>query len=57
MMMHGILASMAEFYSLNLAQEVLKGMTQKAPSAAPPPKHLWATSTSAPPTPEDASPA
>lgn len=55
--MHGILASMAEFYSLNLAQEVLKGMTQKAPSAAPPPKRLWATSTSAPPTPEDASPA
>lgn len=30
MLMHGILASMAEFYSLNLAQEVLKGMTQKA---------------------------
>ena len=24
MLMHGILASMAEFYSLNLAQEVLK---------------------------------
>lgn len=30
MLMHGILASIAEFYSLNLAQEVLKGMTQKA---------------------------
>jgi len=30
MLMHDILASMAEFYSLKLAQEVLKGMTQKA---------------------------
>lgn len=36
--MHGILASMAEFYSLNLAQEVLKGMTQKASMGGTPAK-------------------
>jgi len=30
MLMHGIMASIAEFYSLNLAQEVVKGMVQKA---------------------------
>ncbi len=30
MLMHGIMASIAEFYSLNLAQEVLKGTTEKA---------------------------
>lgn len=36
--MHGILASMAEFYSLNLAQEVLKGMTQKAAVGGTPTK-------------------
>lgn len=29
MMMHGILATMAEFYSQNLAREALKGMAQK----------------------------
>lgn len=34
MLMHGILASIAEFYSLNLAQEVLKGMTQRRQLAA-----------------------
>lgn len=38
MLMHGILASMAEFYSLNLAQEVLKGMTQKASMGGTPAK-------------------
>ena len=38
MLMHGILASMAEFYSLNLAQEVLKGMTQKAAIGGTPTK-------------------
>ena len=38
MLMHGILASMAEFYSLNLAQEVLKGMTQKATIGGTPTK-------------------
>ena len=38
MLMHGILASMAEFYSLNLAQEVLKGMTQKASIGGTPTK-------------------
>ena len=30
MLMHGIMASIAEFYSLNLAQEVTKGLVQKA---------------------------
>ena len=30
MLMHGILATIAEFYSLNLAQEVVKGLRQKA---------------------------
>lgn len=38
MLMHGILASMAEFYSLNLAQEVVKGMTQKASIGGTPTK-------------------
>ena len=38
MLMHGILASMAEFYSLNLAQEVLKGMPQKAAIGGTPTK-------------------
>ncbi|MGK4187075.1 hypothetical protein AB0X98_02655 [Rothia koreensis] len=28
--MHGIMASIAEFYSRNLAQEVAKGLVQKA---------------------------
>ena len=28
-MMHGVLATMAEFYSTNLAREAIKGMTQK----------------------------
>jgi site-specific DNA recombinase len=30
MLLHGIMASIAEFYSRNLANEVVKGMTQKA---------------------------
>lgn len=30
MLVHGIMSSIAEFYSYNLAQEVVKGMTQKA---------------------------
>lgn len=38
MLMHGILASMAEFYSLNLAQEVTKGMVQKATLGGTPTK-------------------
>lgn len=41
MLMHGILASMAEFYSLNLAQEVLKGMTQKAAIGGTPTNALF----------------
>jgi DNA invertase Pin-like site-specific DNA recombinase len=32
MLLHGIMSSIAEFYSRNLANEVLKGMTQKASS-------------------------
>ncbi|GHU53589.1 hypothetical protein AGMMS49975_12050 [Clostridia bacterium] len=32
MLLHGIMASIAEFYSLNLATEVVKGMTTKAKS-------------------------
>mgnify|MGYP001686463167 CR=1 FL=1 len=40
MLLHGIMCSIAEFYSSNLAAEVAKGMTQKAanggtPSRAP----------------------
>lgn len=40
MLLHGIIASIAEFYSRNLAQEVMKGMRQKViqggtPSRAP----------------------
>lgn len=52
MLMHGILASMAEFYSLNLAQEVIKGIPRKPQSVAPRPKHRWVTSTCAAPTPK-----
>src|SRR5205807_8239268 len=29
-LLHGIMASVAEFYSLNLATEIMKGLTQKA---------------------------
>ena len=32
MLLHGIMSSIAEFYSRNLANEVIKGMTQKARS-------------------------
>ena len=32
MLLHGIMSSIAEFYSRNLAAEVMKGMTQKARS-------------------------
>lgn len=31
MLFHGIMSSIAEFYSQNLATEVKKGMTEKAP--------------------------
>ena len=30
MLLHGIMSTIAEFYSRNLATEVAKGMTQKA---------------------------
>ena len=36
--MHGIMASIAEFYSLNLGQEVTKGMVQKATMGGTPTK-------------------
>ncbi len=40
-LLHGIMSSIAEFYSRNLASEVIKGSVQKprpaAPSARPPP--------------------
>ncbi len=38
MLLHGIMSSIAEFYSLNLASEVLKGMSQKAKSGGTPGK-------------------
>ncbi len=34
MLLHGIMSTIAEFYSGNLANEVAKGMTQKATVAA-----------------------
>jgi site-specific DNA recombinase len=34
MLLHGIMASIAEFYSMNLATEVMKGTTEKARRAA-----------------------
>ena len=30
MLLHGIMSSIAEFYSVNLANEVMKGLVQKA---------------------------
>lgn len=36
MLMHGIMSSIAEFYSRNLAQEVQKGLAQKAKSGGTP---------------------
>jgi site-specific DNA recombinase len=38
MLLHGIMSSIAEFYSLNLANEVHKGMSQKAKSGGTPGK-------------------
>jgi DNA invertase Pin-like site-specific DNA recombinase len=38
MLMHGIMASIAEFYSLNLGQEVTKGMIEKAEIGGTPTK-------------------
>lgn len=35
-LMHGIMSSIAEFYSRNLANEAIKGMTQKAKSGGTP---------------------
>mgnify|MGYP000889471992 FL=1 len=45
MLVHGIMSSIAEFYSLNLATEVTKGLVQKATEAEPRPRHPSATST------------
>jgi len=44
-LMHGIMASIAEFYSRNLAAEVLKGTVQKAKAGGTPPWSRSATST------------
>lgn len=38
MLLHGIMSTIAEFYSRNLATEVVKGMTQKAMSGGTPTK-------------------
>ncbi len=38
MLLHGIMSSIAEFYSRNLANEVLKGMTEKARTGGTPTK-------------------
>ena len=38
MLLHGIMSSIAEFYSRNLATEVVKGLTQKAQSGGTPGK-------------------
>jgi site-specific DNA recombinase len=38
MLLHGIMSSIAEFYSRNLANEVVKGMTQKAVTGGTPGK-------------------
>ncbi|MDR2379711.1 MAG: recombinase family protein, partial [Bifidobacteriaceae bacterium] len=38
MLLHGIMASIAEFYSRNLATESIKGMTQKAKTGGTPTK-------------------
>ena len=38
MLVHGIMSSIAEFYSLNLATEVTKGMVQKAAAGGTPTK-------------------
>lgn len=38
MLLHGIMSSIAEFYSRNLANEVIKGMTQKAVTGGTPGK-------------------
>ena len=45
-LLHGIMASIAEFYSRNLAQEVMKGMRQRASRAAPRIAHRSDISTS-----------
>jgi DNA invertase Pin-like site-specific DNA recombinase len=47
MLLHGIMSTIAEFYSRNLATEVIKGMTQKAATGGTSARHPSATSTSA----------
>lgn len=46
-LLHGIMASIAEFYSKNLAAEVEKGMRQKAIQGGTVGRAHWATSTGA----------
>ena len=50
MLLHGIMSSIAEFYSRNLANEVIKGMGEKARNGGTLGKARSATSTSAPET-------
>ena len=47
LLLHGIMSSIAEFYSRNLATEVAKGMNQKAKAAARSTRHRLATVTCA----------
>ena len=46
-LLHGIMSSIAEFYSRNLAHEVAKGLVRKRNRAAPLAKRLSGTSTRA----------
>ena len=47
MLLHGIMSSIAEFYSQNLATEVKKGWARRSKMAGPPAALPWATSISA----------
>jgi site-specific DNA recombinase len=49
-LLYGLLAEIAQFYSGNLAQEVMKGLVRKAEEGGTPPfGRRWATSTGARP--------
>ena len=45
MLLHGIMSSIAEFYSRNLAHEVVKGMEQKAKTGGTPARRRSAIAT------------
>lgn len=40
-LLHGIMSSIAEFYSRSLANEVMKGLVQKAKNGAPTSTNAW----------------